>query len=239
MNTNEFYKELISEYSFDHEKIKKAAMGKSVRSDKKRSRLRTAFVSAAGVAAALAVTVGGVALTRMGNPVEVAPASSVSVEERFIMAMDAYNNADSNTEEVFLYVTFKENETPEDMRAILAKADGNGNIRVTEVYLSDGSAVSGSDNIAELFDSNEKNITAVKVYCPGNFLKILTRLDGVYLVETEESFKESEFSAIDTNNSYEYYPEYSDYETTVTPEPAPEPVPVPGDSTEPDEPVVE
>ena len=50
MNTNEFYKELMSEYSFDHEKIKKAAMGKSVQPEK-RSRLRTAVMSAAGVAA--------------------------------------------------------------------------------------------------------------------------------------------------------------------------------------------
>lgn len=31
MNTNDFYKELMSEYSFDYEKIRKAAMGKSVR----------------------------------------------------------------------------------------------------------------------------------------------------------------------------------------------------------------
>ena len=30
MNTNEFYKELMSEYSFDYDKIRKAAMGKSV-----------------------------------------------------------------------------------------------------------------------------------------------------------------------------------------------------------------
>ena len=65
------------------------------------------------------------------------------------------------------------------------------------------------------------------------FLKILTRLDGVYLVETEESFKEDAFSAIDTNNSFEYYPSYNDPETTVTPEPEPEPVP--GDTTNPPE----
>lgn len=230
MNTNEFYKELMSEYSFDHEKIKKAAMGKSVQPEK-RSRIRTAVMSAAGAAAALAVTVGGVALFGMGNPVVASPTTSASVEDRFRMAMDAYYNADSNTEEVFLYVTFKENETPEDMRSILAKADGKGNIRVTEVYLSDGATVSGSENISALFEVNEQNITAVKVYCPGNFLKLLTRLDGVYLVETEESFKENEFFAIDTNNSYDYYPDYSYYETTVTPEPEP----VPGDSTEPAE----
>lgn len=30
MNTNDFYKELMSEYSFDYEEIRKAAMGKSV-----------------------------------------------------------------------------------------------------------------------------------------------------------------------------------------------------------------
>ena len=45
MNTNEFYKELMSEYSFDHDKIKKAAMGKSV--SRKTSRLKAAWISAA------------------------------------------------------------------------------------------------------------------------------------------------------------------------------------------------
>ena len=39
MNTNDFYKELMSEYSFDYEKIRKAAMGKSVQA--KKSRLKT------------------------------------------------------------------------------------------------------------------------------------------------------------------------------------------------------
>ncbi len=221
MNTNEFYKELMSEYSFDHEKIKKAAMGKSV--SKKTSRLKAVWISAASTAAAIAITFGTVALLNTGSPVVVSPTTSISAEERFKMAMEAYNKADENTEDVFLYVTFKENETPTDMQNILAKADGKGNIRVTEVYLSDGTAISGSSNIVSLFDENKKDITAVKVYCPGNFLKRLTALDGVYLVETEDTFKENDFSAIDTSNSYDYYPEYSNTE------------PTPGDSTNPQE----
>ena len=172
----------MSEYSFDHDKIKKAAMGKSV--SRKTSTLKAAWISAAGAAAAIAITFGSVALLSTGSPVSVAPTTSISAEDRFKMAMEAYNKADKDTEDVFLYVTFKENQTPEDMQKILAKADNKGNIRVTKVYLSDGSAVSGSENIASLFDANEKSITAVKVYCPGNFLKGLTALDGVYLVET-------------------------------------------------------
>lgn len=225
MNTNEFYKELMSEYSFDHDKIKKAAMGKSV--SRKTSRLKAAWISAAGAAAAIAITFGSVALLNTGSPVSVAPTTSISAEDRFKMAMEAYNKADENTEDVFLYVTFKENETPEDMQKILAKADNKGNIRVTKVYLSDSSAVSGSENIASLFDANEKSITAVKVYCPGNFLKRLTALDGVYLVETEDTFKENDFCAIDTSSDYDYYPDYSTSDNTVTP--------APGDSTNPQE----
>ena len=46
MNTNEFYKELMSEYSFDYDKIRKAAMGKSVQA--KKSRLKTVWLSVAG-----------------------------------------------------------------------------------------------------------------------------------------------------------------------------------------------
>ena len=54
MNTNDFYKELMSEYSFDYEKIRKAAMGKSVQA--KKSRLKTVWLSVAGAAAAVAIT---------------------------------------------------------------------------------------------------------------------------------------------------------------------------------------
>lgn len=223
MNTNEFYKELMSEYSFDYEKIRKAAMGKSVQA--KKSRFKAVWLSVAGAAAAIAITFSSVALLNTGNPVSVTPTTSVSAEDRFRMAMDAYNKADENTEDVFLYVTFKDTVTPEEMQSILAKADNKGNIRVTEVYLTDGTNVKGSEDIAALFEENTNDITAVKVYCPGNFLKKLTKLSGVYLVETEDSFSEDDFSAIDTSNEYNYYPDYSTDDITVTPDP------VPGDST--------
>ena len=181
MNTNDFYKELMSEYSFDYEKIRKAAMGKSVQA--KKSRLKTVWLSVAGAAAAVAITFSSV------------------------------------------YVTFRNSVTPEEMQSILAKADSKGNIRVTEVYLSDNTKVKGSEAFAALFEENAKDITAVKVYCPGNFLIKLTALDGVYLVETEDSFSKDDFSAIDTSSEYDYYPDYS------TTEPVTPPDAVPGDTT--------
>ena len=224
MNTNEFYKELMNEYSFDYEKIRKAAMGKSVQA--KKSRLKAVWLSVAGAAAAIAITFSSVALLNTGSPVSVAPTTSVSAEDRFRMAMEAYNKAEENTEDVFLYVTFRDTVTPEEMQSILAKADSKGNIRVTEVYLTDGTKVKGSEDITALFDENAKDITAVKVYCPGNFLRKVTALRDVYLVETEDSFSEDDFSAIDTSSDYNYYPDYSTSDATVTPDP------VPGDSTD-------
>ena len=225
MNTNEFYKELMSEYSFDHEKIKKAAMGKSVQA--KKSRFKAVWISVAGAAAAVAITFSSVALLNTGSPVSVAPTTSLSAEDRFRMAMEAYDKADENTEDVFLYVTFRDTVTPEEMQSILAKADSKGNIRVTEVYLTDGTNVKGSENITALFDTNSRDISAVKVYCPGNLLRRLTALKDVYLVETEATFSEEDFSTIDTSSEYDYYPDYStDSDTVVTPDP------VPGDSTD-------
>lgn len=223
MNTNDFYKELMSEYSFDYEKIRKAAMGKSVQA--KKSRLKTVWLSVAGAAAAVAITFSSVALLNSGSPVVVSPTTSISAEDRFRMAMEAYSKAEENTEDVFLYVTFRNSVTPEEMQSILAKADSKGNIRVTEVYLSDNTKVKGSEAIAALFEENAKDITAVKVYCPGNFLIKLTALDGVYLVETEDSFSKDDFSAIDTSSEDDYYPDYS------TTEPVTPPDAVPGDTT--------
>ena len=91
MNTNEFYKELMSEYSFDYDKIRKAAMGKSVQA--KKSRLKTVWLSVAGAAAAVAITFSSVALLNSGSPVVVSPTTSISAEDRFRMAMEEIGRA--------------------------------------------------------------------------------------------------------------------------------------------------
>ncbi len=235
MNTNEFYKQLMNEYSFDHETIKKVAMGKITPKKKavktKRNSVLAACFSVSAAAAAVAVTVG---VTTMffgsGNPVTVTSATPLSTQERFNLAMDAYNSADENTEEVFLYVTFTAAVTPEKMQSTLASADDTGNIRVTEVYFGDGNYVSGSEEISALFEENAEQITAVKVFCPGNLLRKLISLENVYLVETQEAFESEDFSVIDPNGDYEGYPNYSAPETDCSD-------PVIGDTTPPPEPV--
>lgn len=216
MNEKDFYKQLMSEYSFDHDKIKKAAMGKITEPAKKRSPMK--WISVAGAAAAIALTIGTVAIFAPGNPVSVTPANSITVEDRFKLALEAYEKADLNTEEEFLYVTFMNKETPTDMQTILARADATGEIKVVEVYLTGREVVSGNANIKELFSLDEENIVAVKIRCPGNFIKRLTDDKDVYLVETEKAFENGGFSAIDTNVSNPTPPETSDISTeTSTP----------------------
>ena len=108
-----------------------------------------------------------------------------------------------------VYVTFMNKETPTDMQTILARADATGEIKVVEVYLTGREAVSGNANIKELFSLDEENIVAVKIRCPGNFIKRLTDDRDVYLVETEKLFENGGFSAIDTNVSNPAPPETS------------------------------
>ena len=241
MNEKDFYKQLMSEYSFDHEKIKKAAMGKIIEPEKKKSPIK--WISATCAAAAIALTVGTVAIMAPGNPVSVTPTNSVSVEDRFKLALEAYEKADLNTEEEFLYVTFMDKETPTDMQNILARADATGEIKVIEVYLTDRSIISGNANIKELFSLDEENIAAVKIRCPGNFIKRLTDDRDVYLVETDKPFENGEFSAIDTNVSNPAPPETStegtenstpDEESSSSTEQT-SPPPVIGDTTPPEE----
>ncbi len=241
MNEKDFYKQLMSEYSFNHDKIKKAAMGKITEPAKKRSPIK--WISVACAAAAIALTVGTVAIMAPGNPVSVTPANSVSVEDRFKLALEAYEKADLNTEEEFLYVTFMNKKTPTDMQTILARADATGEIKVIEVYLAGREAVSGNANIKELFSLDEENIVAVKIRCPGNFIKRLTDDRDVYLVETDKPFENGSFSAIDTNVSNPAPPETST-DSTETSTPTEEssssteqtsPPPVIGDTTPPEE----
>lgn len=225
MNTNDFYKQLMSEYSFDHEKIKKAAMGKVTAKKSFRFPAKVASLSVAA-AAVVAVTAGTAVFMTQGNPVSVAPLSSMSPSERFKMAAEAFENADKNTEEVFLYVTFKTAETPSDMQQILSRTDNTGKIKVISVYTTLGTEVTGSSNIAQLFEYDEENITAVKIRCPGSFIRSLSLNSEVYLVETEDAFKDAGFSVIDTETVYDDYPEYSAEESSD---------PVIGDTTPPPE----
>lgn len=244
MNEKEFYKQLMSEYSFNHEKIKKAAMGKTIEREKKSPLKWIASACAAAVAIVSVGAAGVIAITSGGNPVTVTPTNSVSIEDRFKLALEAYEKADQNTEAVFLYVTFVKKETPTAMQDILARADGTGEIKVIEVYNSDNTAVSGSANIKALFEADEENIIAVKIRCPGNFIKRLSKDRDVYLVETEAAFENSNFSAIDTNVSAPEMPETAESETeTSTPEDTSSaeettsqtPPPVVGDTTPPKE----
>ena len=238
MNERDFYKQLMSEYSFDHDKIKKAAMGKVIEPAKKKKDVK--WIGSVCAAAAIALAVGVTAVMTQGNPVSVKPTTSVSVEDRFKLALEAYLKADQNCEEVFLYVTFMQSKTPTNMQSILARADDKGEIKVVQVYLADGKIISGSDNIKDLFSLDEKNITAVKIRCPGNFIKRLTDDRDVYLVETDAPFEDGGFSAIDTNVSVPSMPESSEGESS-TPEDTDSttsqqtPPPLIGDSTPTDE----
>ena len=216
MNTNDFYKQLMSEYSFDREEIRNAAMGKITT---KKAAKKTPFpvkkvISIAAMAAAMVLAVGIGSVMLSAPPVSIEqPASSISPTERFRLAIEAYEKADENTEETNLYVTFDKSVSAVDMQNILAKTDSEGNIRVIEVYLSNSYVISGSDNIKALFDTDKENILAVKIRCPGNFIRSLTDTNGVYLVEPEEIFADEGFSVLDPT---EEYPQY-----TVAPETKP------------------
>ncbi len=221
MNTNDFYKQLMSEYSFDREEIRNAAMGKITT---KKAAKKTPFpvkkvISIAAMAAAMVLAVGIGSVMLSAPPVSIEqPASSISPTERFRLAIEAYEKADENTEETNLYVTFDKSVSAVDMQNILAKTDSEGNIRVIEVYLSNSYVISGSDNIKALFDTDKENILAVKIRCPGNFIRSLTDTNGVYLVEPEEIFADEGFSVLDPT---EEYPQYTVAPETKPPETKP------------------
>ncbi|MCH5324033.1 MAG: hypothetical protein J1E39_02360 [Eubacterium sp.] len=203
MNTNEFYKQLMSEYTFDHEKIKKAAMGQKTDAPKKR--LRIAITACSATAAAIIAVVGISAAFGGGNPVTVTPSTSVSEQQRFEQAEQTYEKTESeNTEEEYFYVTFKESETPTDMQDIFLSVDGTGKIKVLTVYLDDKSAITGSSNIQALFDYDVENIDAVKIMCPANLFRQILDNEYVYLVEQGDAFPEDEFTVPDTDFEYDW-----------------------------------
>lgn len=226
MNTNDFYKELMSQYSFDNEKIKKNA----VKSPSLKSRLNSSFkwLAATGAVAVLTVVVGTSVFMGIseGNPITVTPSDTLTAEQRLEYARQAYEDAKNKTEEVDLYVTFKSGLTPNEMQSTLSQASAYGTIKVVSVYFEDKTMVTGSDEIGKLFESCDKLISAVKIKCPNNVFTVLNDLEQVYIVETEDLFGDN-FTVIDQSAVEETTPYVAPIirpnpeEETTTPETTP------------------
>lgn len=184
MNKHDFYKQLMSEYSFDADKIKEnARKGKFAR-----QKISPIAIGLTAAVAACTVACGTIAITMMENKsgVDLIDTSSqslsaLSASERVQNAIEQQNIAKDSEEIQSVLVTFCTPLSPKSTERILT-AYTDSNIPVKAIYLADGSKISGSDNVSSVFTGND-NISAICIECAGSVMSLLQGDQDVFLVE--------------------------------------------------------
>lgn len=184
MNKHDFYKELMSEYSFDVEKIRtNAKKGKYAK--QKISPIAIGFTAAV---AACTVACGTLALSMLGGKGGVdlvdtgsQSLSALSSSERVRYAIEQQSK-EQNSEAIHdVLVTFTQPLHSAEAKAIIAEYT-DVNIPVKAVYLADGSKVSGNDQVADIF-GGEYSISALCIQCAGSAMSQLQNAPEIFLVE--------------------------------------------------------
>lgn len=184
MNKHDFYKELMSEYSFDVEKIRtNAKKGKYAK--QKISPLVIGFTAAV---AACTVACGTLALSMLGSKGGVdlvdtgsQSLSALSSSERVKYAIEQQNK-EQNSEAIHdVLVTFTQSIPSAEAKAVITEYT-DVNIPVKTVYLADGSKVSGNEQVADIFDG-DYSISALCIQCAGSAMSQLQNAPEIFLVE--------------------------------------------------------
>ena len=184
MNRNEFYKQLMSEYTFDADKVRENA-----KRGKKRQKLTPLYVGMSAAAAAMVVTVGTIAMTNLGRNDGVSLTdtglTTLSASDRLSHALQQLEQERESSESKDFLVTFAKPLTPAQAQSVLT---AGGNIPVKQLYLSDGSRVSDADSIGSIFTGGgDQRITGAAVYCSGSFAAELQDNPEVFLIEVMEA----------------------------------------------------
>lgn len=203
MTEQEMYREIMSRYALNPEKIRVNALKQA----KKPAWQRFAsdyWKPAAGIAAAVAVTVSAVGYMNSNSPrpeidITVDSASALSAARRLSEAEQNYFNLQSteNTT-VNIYVTFCEPMCCNDVRMALSGVADAGEIEIVSLYL-DSATITGAADAAAYMSANgeEKTVIAVKISTPSMYYRSIQDLSAVYLAEIgSDEINDDTFSPI-------------------------------------------
>ena len=181
MNKNDFYKELMSEYSFDKDEILKNAKKGRMASQKH----LPMYIGVTAAAAAVVVTAGtlisvGLSGRRGAELVDGSALASLSDEQRMEKAMEEIRENENSAELRDVLITFASPLSPDAVRNVLT---AEGSIPVKMLYLSDGSRVVGEEAVAAVFGENSQTVTGAVVNCAGYLMSALQNDSAVIAVE--------------------------------------------------------
>ena len=179
MNKNEFYKQLMSEYSFNQERIK--ANAKRGRYAKQRN--LPMFIGMTAAAAVCTVAIGtGIMLMRADsgvNLVQTDGLAALSASERLKRDLAAIEQKADSKELCDVFVTFSGAYSPSEASGILTSYSET--VRVKRVYFSDGSQAVGEEQVKAAFEGSSA-VTGVVINCEGALMQPLLNDPRVYSV---------------------------------------------------------
>ena len=183
VNKRDFYKELMSEYQFDKEKIlANAKKGKFAG----RSPMPI-YIGVTAVAAAAVVGVGTFMFTSLGGNKGVdlltgSTLTALSNKERIERAIEDIRKNENSEELRDVMVTFREPLSPAEVQRVLTE-NAEGNVPVKMLYFSDESRVIGSVAVGKVFDKNSGEVTGAVINCAGYLMEQLQKSSEVFTVE--------------------------------------------------------
>lgn len=157
MNKRDFYKELMSEYMFDKDRI--CANAKKGRFAGRKS--FPIYIGMTAAVAAVVVVAGTAAFTLFDRNSAVL---SSDPADRITSAIDEIMKRSDSKEEVDLLVYFKNPVSPAMAKSILTGYSG-GNIPVKALYMADGTKVSGTNEIGVVLKNNTGEVTVAAIRC--------------------------------------------------------------------------
>ena len=189
MNKRDFYKEIMSEYTFDKDKI--LANAKKGRFAGQKS--LPIYIGMTAAAAAAVVAVGTLSMTLSGGKhgAEYIQSSgstlaALSEKERIDRALEEIRKNENSSEMHDVLVTFTRPLTPVQVQSIITNAAG-GNVDVRRLYMDDDSMPSGESEVGAVFTSGEGEIKAAVINCAGYLMAKINDSPFVFLAEPIEN----------------------------------------------------
>lgn len=188
MNRRDFYKELMSEYAFDKDKIlNNAKKGRYARKTP-----LPLYIGMTAAAAALIVTVGTLSFRlndNKGATYNGGSLAALSDKERIDKAKTEAARNENSEALVDVIVSFRGALSTTEVQNVLT-AYSDSSVPVKKLFLADGSTAVGGERVGAVFESGNGAITGAIINCPGSLIKLLMTNENVLLAEiaTPEDF---------------------------------------------------
>ncbi len=182
MKRRDFYKEIMSEYSFDKDKI--LANAKKGKFAGRKNLPMYIGLTAAAAAVVVAVGTASVMLnSRQGAQyIGGTTLTALSNEERIQKAMEEIRRNENSDELHDVLVTFTRPLAPSQVQSVLTQYS-DGNVPVKILYMADGSKAVGSEAVGEAFSNGRDSITGAVINCAGYLMSKIKSSEFVFEVE--------------------------------------------------------